>query len=399
MSRASLHTSLPLSQWASILGIDPWQFSQVGKGLPKEITAQCASVWFQFPYQQDFLCREEAAQAIQSAEDLIAELISFYPGPRYFEGEEVKFSPPRVGGKGSRLNIFGTEKPINLKWHKLIGTGTLIRTAVDLAAVPVFSARAGTFENKFTITVTVPAGTAEEDVAVYFTETDRLGEPIEEIWRIRPVRVVITGTTAVITGHKALLVLPTLQEDYAASILNAADAIFATTLSVYITSLDETFTTANPAQGIAVWDPIPGCEPDCSVLTAPICLTPRSAESGVVNLKMTPADMPYQYAPDRLYVNYMAGEPYTTGKMQAQWARAVTYLSTTFLASEKCGCERSNKILRFWRMLPSSSGATTDARPITPTEVDENPLGSPRRGARYAWNTIKQMVGDSFGYG
>jgi len=399
LARASTHTLLPLDTWAKIMGFNPWQFNQVGKDLPKKITTQCSNVWYQYQWQEDFLSREEIANAIQSAEELIADKVDFYPAPKYITNELVEPRQPRDHGPGRVLAPSGSWKPLSTRWMYVREGGSLVRDLIDDDATVVYSARVPSgFEDKFTITVTSSNVLTADQIGVYFTATDRLNEPLDETWRIRPVQISISGTTITITGHKAQLVLPAVQETYAAENLSASTTgNFATQVAVYRVYTDQTHTEANPAQGLASWDPPPGCEADCSVETAPVCLSNENADSGIVKMQFTSSEMPYNKQPDRLHINYLAGLPLENGHMNKAWARAVTYLAVTLLGSEKCGCERANRILRWWRMLPSSSGDTTDARPLTPQEINMNPF-NPRRGAAFAWNFIQTEIGNSFGY-
>ena len=399
MARASIPTLLPLDSWAKILGINPWTFNQFATDLPVAITTQCNDAWYQHQWQKDFLSREEVAQAIDAAEQLIAEQVSFYPAPKYIENELNEPRQPRDHGVGRVLAPSGQWKPLSTKYMYVREAGKILRTLLDIDAAVVYSAKIPTFEETFTITVTTANVENADQIGVYFIEADRLDEAIDETWRVRPVKVAVSGTTVTITGHKARMVKPEKAETYEAVKLSATTAAnFVTEVAVYRVTTDQTNTAANPAQGIASWDPPPGCEDDCVVKTGPVCLSNYNADAGVVRMQLKSADRPFAWQPDRVHINYLAGLPLENGDMNRAWARAVTYLSVTLVAGEKCGCERSNRAIRWWRMLPSSSGATSDARPITPREVDMNPLISPRRGAKYAWNFIEREVGDSFGY-
>jgi len=44
-------------------------------------------------------------------------------------------------------------------------------------------------------------------------------------------------------------------------------------------------------------------------------------------------------------VNYVSGAPLVNGKMDKIFAQMVAYLSVSLLANEKCGCDRTNRIL------------------------------------------------------
>lgn len=397
MARASTPTLLALDHWAAILGFNPWQFNQIGKDLPVPITAQCNNVWFQYSWQEDFLSREEIGNAIDSAEQLVADQVKFWPAPKYIEDELIEPRHTRDWGRRSLFAPDGQWKPASTEYMYIRETGKLTRTLLQADAPVVYSAQVGTFEDIFTITITTTTVMNPDEIAIYFTLTDRLGNDIDETWKIRPVKVNVSGTTVTITGSKFLMVKPELEETYAALKLSATlVANFIVEVDVHRVFTDQTATADNPDQGLASWDPPPGCDVDCGVRVAPFCASNDNADSGVVKIQIQAGDAPYPWGPDRLHLNYLSGIPLNNGKMDVMWAKVITYLSVTLLASEKCGCERANRILYHWRSVPSRQDE--NARPLTISEIDDNPLVSPRRGARYAWNYIKQKVGDSFGY-
>lgn len=396
MARASTYTLLPLDTWAKILGISPWEFNQFK--FPVSKSAQCKDVQYQFPWQKDHLSREEIAEAIANAEKMIADKLLYWPAPKYFVDEVVQYPRPRqrdaYGGAGTPR---GQWKTVQLKWHQIVSAGVFNRTAIDTIPSADIVKRDfdsdGVYES-FQATITNAAiGTITDpnEIAIYFGDSDRVGEPLSENWRIRPVRVSISGTTATIIGHRTLLAKTNLEYAVdAAEIDSSADASYVTELECYRVFTDTTATEAQPYQGIAAWSTVPGCTANCTYQVKDICLGEYDNEQGVVAPAFgLPCLWPFQdREPDRLEVNYLAGLPLVNGQMQDEMAKAVTYLSTALLAGEKCGCERSNRILAHWK----EPFLTFDDQVNKTRGYSKDYSSSPfpaTRGGQWAWQRVK----------
>lgn len=394
MARASVETLLPLDTWAQILGINPFEFNQIATGLPPTgLHKACAHVFFQFPWQKDYLSREEIAQAIADAERMMAEQLRFFPAPKYFVGEVVPYPRPY------QRNLFGYAgtprfewKRVQLTWHRYQAAGLMNRTFIGNGTIVMSDPDNDGFNELFTITIPT-ALTDPYEIGVYFTAADRNNATIDETWRVRPVNVTISGGNAIITGGLWQLVVPDLTLEYAPEGLSATTAAnFVTELEVYRVFTDTTADDSNPNQGIAEWDVTPGCEGGgCGFQIKPICLSEWDAPNSVVWPAFgVPCAWPQNREPDRLNVNYLAGLPLINGQMQPQMARAVTYLSASLLASEKCGCERSNRILDYWRN-PINTITGGQDRGFTQHELEANPFDAiPSRGSMFAWKRVAE---------
>lgn len=352
MGRATTYTQLPLDTWATILGISPWEFNQIA--YPGKKSAQCKDVFYQYQWQKDHMGREEVAQAISDAERMMVDALGFWPAPQYFINEEVPYPRPHQRAQwGFAGTPRGEWKTFPLRWHRFVSGGSLNRTFLNNTIVIAFKDKDGDGVNeRFEATVTVPADTDPDEIALYFTDTDRNDEPLDEIWRIRPVRVSVSGTAATISGHAALLVKPDLTQGIDIAELSATDNnTYVTDLKCYRVFTDTSSTDATPAQGVAMWKNDPECTQDCTFSLIPLCLGHNNDESGTVFASFgSPSSWPFNYRePDRLKVNYVAGLALDNGQMQMEMARAITYLSTSLLANEKCGCERVNRILEKWQ--------------------------------------------------
>lgn len=395
--RASADTLLSLLEWGEYMGINPFELAQIGTGFPNPPTPQCNTVFFQFSWQKDFVSREEVAYSIAMAESDIAQQLEYWPAPKYIVGEipqypqdhkRYVFAPP--------FDQRGYAKTVQLRWHKIITPGIFTRTSIgDTANLTLVDRDGDGIVDHFTASIAT-AVTDPSQIGVYFRSADRFSLPISEEWRIRPVNVSISGGTATITGHVSLLVQPILEDGFNVAVLNATDtAIYVDEVSVYQVYTDSTATDDNPNQGIAIWDIPQDCvSGDCTVQQKALCLTNVDGALGRPAAEFgQPCTWPYQIEPNRLQVNYLAGLPLVNGRMDRTLGRLVAILATAYLASEKCGCERSNKILYHWRQLATDqrAGGNTPGRPYTQREIDSNPFGEPTVGALYVWKQIRNL--------
>lgn len=393
MGRASVETLMPIDTWAKIMGVSYFEFNQLGQGFPKPDTKQCPHVFMQFPWQNDFLAREEIAQTIQIAENLIAQQLGYYPAPKYIVDEVQPFPRPSqrdLYGLG-RTNR-GQWKAVGLDWKKVQGGGVLARTSIALHAAVTYSDKDGDGVNE---TFTASAATTVTDIneiGVYFTDTDRNTEPIAEQWRIRPVRVSIAGGTVTIVGHSSLLVVPdkTLVTNPAnLDVTNVAN--FVTEVEIYRVYRDDTVDNTNNTskQGYAMWETIDCQTPPCGVQYAAVCIGARDANLGFVSVDYQPAPVCQGVAPDRVSLSYLAGEPLINGQMNPDMADIVAHLATAMLPSEKCGCDRAQRIIAYWRQVAPAPGEGL-RETVTGLGHMENPFGT-QRGAIYAWQKVKQL--------
>lgn len=397
MARASTKTLLPLDTWAAILGVSPWEFNQCAYPFPK--SAQCSDVIYQFPWQKDHLSREEIADAIANAELMLASELLYWPAPKYFVGEVVPYPRPYLRTRwGYGGDIRGNLKSVQLKWHKVISGGALAYTSIGTISgadlVKLDEDGDGVFET-FQATITDPAIgdlTDPYELGLYFVAADRHGQALDETWRIRPVTVSISGDTATITGHRTLLINP--ETEFSADPVKnnpAMDANYVSSVLCLRVFTDDTATAAQPYQGVAEWKTSPGCTQNCTFDVHQLCLGQDANDQGRVFASFgSPCDWPFgDRDPDRLNVNYVAGVPLVNGQMDGDLARMITYLSVSLLASEKCGCDRSNRILAYWRKpimrFEDNNGAGAQAY-----QQSTNPFPM-TIGGQYAWQRVPKM--------
>lgn len=353
MARASTYSLLSIDEWAQILGISPFEINQFQ--YPGTKSAQCNDVLYQFAWQKDHLSREEIGQAIADAERMIADELLYWPAPHYEIAEPVTYPRPYqrelFGYAGTPR---GEWKSASARWHRILSGGLLNRTSIGTISgadlVKLDEDADGVFET-FTATITDAAiGTITDasELALYFELADRHGEPLDETWRIRPVRVTIVGNTATFRGHRTLLSTPTAEFAVNAQAKDAkVDTNYVTSVECWRTFTDTSSTAALPYQGVAEWKTIPGCADDCTFAINPICINQQKYEQGEFFADLGNAcDWPFpDREPDRLAINYVSGVPLVNGRMDRFYAEIVAKLSVSLLANEKCGCERTNRII------------------------------------------------------
>jgi len=408
MARADFIAGMSIDEWGMLMGIDRYELNQVSLGFPSGSTntqnAACEHVFFQESWHQDYLGRQEVGNAIQRAEEALAEELDYWPSPRYIMNEEVQFPRPAErylfgGGTTKRFQ----NKGVQLKWGKIQNAGTIVATDLGAQTITYSSANSVNAANNILDTFTISLATTITDptqLAVYFTPSDRDNAPFDDTWRIRPVRVSISGGTATITGHRSLCVKPELQNAYTAAPLDVTVAgNFVTQLEAYSLVLDGSTTQSDPAQGQAEWEGImingvfTTCNtPPCQVEVWPVCIGDRNWDMGIaaIDYLLQGQNQPSQgREPDRVVCNYVAGVPrQADGRMDRAMADIVSRLATSFLVTDKCGCERSQRIIREWRSYPNDGVGTW--RSISPKEVDDCPF-EPRLGALYAWQRVKRL--------
>lgn len=392
MARASTYTLLPLDSWAAILGISPWEFN--GCTYPSKKTNQCKAIFQQFQWQQDHLSREEVAQAIADAEQMIADELLYWPAPKYFVDAPVEYPRParrELYGFGGTPR--GEPKSVQLPWHHVVSGGLFNRTLIGtISSITVDDLDSDGVKETFTATITdaaIATITDPNELALYFDDTDRHGEDVLETWRVRPIKVSISGSTATFTGHRTLLIKPAPEFGVSPDDLDASiDANFVTSLLCYRAFTNTASADDTPYQGVAIWNNDPACSQNCTFSIKALCLAQFLNEQGRVTASFgPPSQWPFpRREPDSLQVNFYAGLALENGQMQREMAKCVTYLSTSLLAHTKCGCEQSSRILANWqarviRFQDSSANATAYANSDSPFPATN--------GGVWAWKRVR----------
>lgn len=386
MARASTRTMLSLDRFAAIAGIHPLHFNQVE--LPNlEGNAQiCGLPILQYSWQNaDRVGREEIAQAIALAEDLICHHLGFKLLPTW-EQEEI-------------VAPHGRYTPLRTRWKYVISGGVEAKSLIDDAVAIVYSDADGDgYDETATITVSTTVEDSDE-IAVYYP-----GQSGNDEYEIRPVTVSINTTTdvATITCKREQLVILSAQEDMldTRSVDGQDDTKFLTTVDVYRRYNDP----SNMGSIISFSGGCcaTGCT-QCQYASQAVCISVANARSGVVNVSpgtWDADDEHYDIAylctmASKVDLRYRAGSHHVSSKVRLvpEWERAITYYALTLLDRPLCRCNALSAFADHWRQDIASRGGGTGF--VTSRALLDCPLGT-TRGAINAWRLIQRdAVGES----
>jgi len=413
---------LSLEEWREQIGYNPYHFWQLA-GAKAPVTSACNSIVRQYAWQgADMGGRSDIRSAIEAAETRISTFLHYSPAPHYVEST---LSFPRY----PQTNVYragfsgadGRWITLQLPEGQIQAVGIETRTVIQANAATVLSdTNVDTLYDTFT--VTVPAGTITDvsEVAVYFASANRLyGDDItDEKYRIKPVKVTITGGNIVIKGRSWLIVKPNLYEGFNVNQngqLDPSDTLnYAAAVDVYRRYTAAGGTTFQTSQAALVWE----SQPYPSWITTPYAgydvagvayamarVTIRDAERGIVGLAEsvydTPTDSWYSYPwwdsslhrpPDRVIIRYLAGYPLDAQRdfrLNPKMSYAVSRMATAETTKRICACDIANRELAYWQFdLARTSGAADESYGMISREDLNNPFGT-RRGQVMAYKEVK----------
>lgn len=429
---------LPLDSFRQVLGWNPYHFWGLANATVP-VGAKCPTVLMESAWQGvDAAGRAEIREAIESAENLLADYLGFYPAPkyieqtvpwpRYFDNMRARYAQVDATGRwiAPRVPGAGFAQAAGVESLTLIDTATKSDPPAGLDSL-VFSDRDGDgLMDTFTITVAT-AQTDATKVAVYFVAADRLdGEPVGARWRIEPVQVTVSGGNAVIIGRIWNIVRPIRYQGISHQPLDPGDITasgpYAQSLAVYTRATDPAGLTPTDSQAVLIWETTPGhgwwcCCSGCSggatydpagaigdpaaLASAVARATIRDSRLGLVGIGEAVynatsgiwASLPWDTCsePDRLTVRLLAGYPLEDQAMAAKYRTVVARLAMAELGRPVCACEAANRELHRYQFdLARSSGANDEAFGFISREDLSNPFGT-RRGHVFAWKQVRSL--------
>lgn len=395
--RSEVPTLLSLSEFATIMGLNPFRVAGYCTNVPEVAFSGercCDGHWFEYTYQNNALSRQDVASAIYDAEQTFADAIGFWPAPHYAELESHKYP-----GATGYYQADGSPKSVTLKYGKLNQFGKQTRVVLDDDASAILtnplglSVRIGGSDvpipDTFTVSVAVPGGTLPEEMELYFTETDRLGEARRK-WQIKPISVVILSGVAVITGRSWLLAPPELVKNTKAICMDArVDYVDSVEVVRVVTDATDV--------GLFYWPTAPCSTPPCAESSYTLCSGIKDADFSVIT--PTPAlwneenevfkigSPPNCAPPTKVKINYTSGYPRTEdGEMDADIASIIAHLAASFLDCESCACRCTKERLDKFQKYETIKVSDTGYRPVLP---EKNPFGE-RYGAMRAWREARR---------
>lgn len=417
------YTVLSLAEYAKIMGITPPHLWQAAS--PTIFPDTCGGVWYAHDWQKsDRVSREQLAYALLQAEEEIAEVIGYYPGPKW-TSKEMHIYPRHHRRElyGNGRNIEGFYKSIALEYGKVIAAGQrAVELLGDSTSVAYSDEDGDGYNETATVTVTgITSTTNACDIKVYFQDKDGLQE-----WEIRPARTkTLSSGTFTATFDAWLLINPDLQEVYP-NTDSPIEPIALLTGGNYVGNVDvyREYTDFTAASAEFSWEPKPygsvdylgyacatcggsGCA-SCASITQEACFHIVDVETGLVvptpatydedNSQWTATTWTECREPDMVKLWYYSGalsEKYLRGTscnpLDTFFSQAIAWLATARLERNICGCSTLTALVEDLRRdmaLSEPEGgfyATTE-------DLLNNPFGT-KKGEVMAWKRIKNLAG------
>lgn len=420
MARASNYTLLTLDRYAKVMGINPLHFNQgTTPSLDDEVLkgGGCDDVWMQHDWQDnDKVSREHLARIIHNSETEIADLIGYWPAPRWIEAEEHQYPdpfPPDAYGRG--VDVRSAVKPVKTFYGKYImgGRRTLVTVGeASQGAELVYSDEdSDGFYETATITLTIPDAVPDDPdtckFKVYFD-----GEDTPD-WEIRyPESATIDGTDIVLVFDSWLFIDPDEWEKYPTS--TPLTAIDVSTINNFVTAVDVYYEYNDFTQASVefTWESGSSLTCDlcgglgctaCDYITQDGCAKASNRELGII--RPTPASydggwdiesFDESVEPDMVKIWYYSGDKsqeYIKGRtcdpLSAFWADVIATLSTARLKRNLCSCPSIKNTVEHWQVDLGKLETATSY--FQRDDIQNSPFGT-LRGEVYAWGKIKNFV-------
>ena len=372
-------TLLPLDYFRRILGVDPYHFWQFEH--PDHPMSTCTSIYTHEKWQSANVARLDMLNAMVEAERNLAEVIRYWPAPRYVYREKRALQHPQVlSSRSIRPLTLRTEfikvNDVGVQQWDFVESISLAYDATDDIA----------------FTVTVPDDATVDEIVVAYH-----GSYV----RIRPITVTITDSVATINIKKWLLGNRLLWET--GDNINAANIDnFEASVDIYHVWLSKT------EQVLIYWEPADVYHtlctdeecPICEGCTQNACALQGNYDLGVVSYQA--ADYAASHTrtfykqnryPDYAYISYISGAA-TQGDryMSRFWQRIVAHYAVALLDLPLCSCSDVRDAYNYWQEDFGQTQGMAGRSTTYSQSALENPLGSLRRGAVEAWNAIRRMV-------
>ena len=422
-------TILSLHRYARIMGLDPVHFSQAFSNTVHPVTRTCNDIWYKYTWQKpNVVSREDLAYAIRTAEQDIAHVLGYWPGPFWSYEEIVDYPeyhrkdywPMQTG-----LNVADRVKSVRTKWAKVRAPGKrAVAVAGTSTGVTYSDEDSDGFLESATITLDISGSAAEtilnkgwgseyassRNLKVYFAGKD--GHPS---WEVRPaVSHSYSGTTLTVTFYSWQLINPDLYEE-PPDVDGDPQPIDITDTSNLVSSVDvylEYVDRASPAVTF-LWDTGSctacggtGCVV-CNGANQTGCASIRDRETGMIvpypasydatEDQWTKAAATVKREPDMVKVSYLSGlysDEYLAGTtndpLSNYMAQTIAWLATARLHENVCACGNAEALVD--RLMADAAVTNPGGSFIIAIEESlTNPFGT-RVGELMAWRRIRRIA-------
>ncbi len=326
MARAEVQTLGLLNRWPIEMYEDIWRYNQIlGTGVRK--TSQCQNV----PYIQSE--RELIAASLHDALQTTAEYLGYYPAPMWIEDEIVTIDSERNWNGQTLSTAFG----------HLIAFGRRATSLIEPDVSITYTDRDSDGINETAvITVNNVGSIAAGEIQVFVREID--GAPIaaDELWQIDNLRVVKSGSTATITGPRALFVKPATiwAREYET---NAPYERFAGSTSAtgdFLAEVDVYRVYADATNAVELL--LDAAQVGAANAVVPVTTDIRNAEMGDFAVYSANGQSAPLSRPRNVRVSYRAGYKLRPeGSMDKQLALAITRYANTLMPTSPRICDRT----------------------------------------------------------
>ena len=381
MSVISIATAVGVDEFIRLMELHPVLFAGMSSAATVSQQQQRPFV-FRYSWQYaDRIGHETIATALFQAERAMESHLGFYLRPTPYTETLYR----GVLGDAFWIQTDGSRQPLTTRWNHLRSGGTVSETVLSAG---VNATVTGT---TFTVTVSdVPATLDTSTVRVYFKESDRLGDPRGEGYRIRPVKVSLSGTTLTIRGEKWLLVKPSVLDTMTPDD-NPPDADNANN---YVTQVEVTYLST------VTTSPYVTIQWHASVEEAALSQTGIFVQTGSNQVIPHPAtyassawtlqDISRDATPDSVTLSYVSGWTLdSNGNIERRLAQAVCWLAVGYLPDDFGSVVPGERVYSFWRESVVTSGDKIYSVPFSKADIEDNPFGG-WRGAAVAWQIVKE---------
>ncbi len=370
-------TLLGLARYAEIMQISQPHIHQLA-GAKAPLVGGCDGVW-------DQPAREALIGAIQTAEEMIARSLGFWPAPKFIVDEWIRIE--------ARRDWYNAEFQTGWRYIQAVGTESLTLLAADVPVV-YSDEDEDPLGREETASITAPLyGDFDCELcglAVFFRVRDGARDNGHPDFEIRNLRLDRSGTT--IWGESSMFVIPTLWNLTEAECQGGGEwkwSFDVTNLVGYVDVYCRSVSNILPAT--LYWDGVCDCGSPCAHSTQTACVQVTDYQSG--HFMVRPATWNgsshvythplHSRPPQKIKINYLAGYPLTDDcRMDPALERAVVKLTNSLLPEPPCGfCD------------PARQKWTHDRKPVEPLtqEAANIPWGLSTQGALEAWRIVKQF--------